>query len=145
MKKSTVYFGLLALLLGTAGALAQTPVAPCTTFSSSASGATIAGCAPASAANPLATIPLGGGSLATGQVSVGTTATLIAPARAGRQSLLIVNEGTTVVRVGTASVATGTGAYLAGTAGQTLRMDTSGAVYGIVGSGTQTVSFVEIY
>lgn len=88
----------------------------------------------------------GAGGFDAAQVSVGTTATLIAARRAGRHRITLVNHGTTPVYVGhDGSVTTTTGALLAGVAGQTLDIDTQGAVYGIVGTGTETVSAIETY
>lgn len=92
-----------------------------------------------------AVVPLSAQTLATAQVSVTTSATQIAASRAGRRSITIINEGTTVVRLGVSGVTTGTGAYLAGVAGASVTLETEAAVYGIVGSGTQTVSCIENY
>lgn len=86
-----------------------------------------------------------GDTIATAQVTVGTTATVIAAARAGRRSITIVNEGATDVRLGAAGVTTGTGLLLAGVKGQALTIETAAAVSGIVGTGTQAVSVVENY
>ena len=73
------------------------------------------------------------------------TATLIVAARTARKRLVIVNHGATAVYVGGAAVATTTGLLLAGVAGTTMTLETAAAVYGIVGSGTQAVSYVEEY
>lgn len=86
-----------------------------------------------------------GGSIATGQATVGTSATEIVAARAGRKSVTIVNESTTVVRLGASDVTTSTGLYLAGTAGASITIVGGAAVYGIVGSSTEAVSYVEVY
>lgn len=83
--------------------------------------------------------------LATGQVSVGNTATLIAAARAGRKSITIINAGTTDVYLGASGVATGTGLLLYGQKGAGITIDGGAAVYGIVASGSQTVSYLESY
>lgn len=87
----------------------------------------------------------GTASIATGQVTVATTATVVAAARTGRRSITIVNEGTTDVRIGAAGVTAGNGLLLSGVKGQTLTVETAAAVYGIVGTGTQAVSYVEAY
>jgi len=79
----------------------------------------------------------------TGQATVATTATVIAPARPGRKTITIVNGGTTDVYVGGAAVTTSTGFLLTGTKGAGFTVDTEGPVYGIVGSGTQAVSYLE--
>lgn len=84
-------------------------------------------------------------SIATGQVSVGTAATLIVAARAARQSVTIIQEGTTLVRVGASGVTLTTGVPLPGTAYSQLDLPGGAAIYGIVGTGSQTVSFVEVF
>ena len=91
--------------------------------------------------------PLGASTIATGIVSVATTAggTLIAAARANRTDITIVNEGTTDVRLGASGVTTATGLLLAGIKGAALTLSTRAAVYGIVAASTQNVSFEENY
>jgi hypothetical protein len=81
-------------------------------------------------------IAKGGATLTTGQVSVGTTATLIAAAQAGRQSITI-NAGTGTCAIGGSTVTLTTG-YLLPAAPDTTA--TSAAVYGVC-SATTTVSF----
>ncbi len=88
---------------------------------------------------------MSGDAIATAQVTVGTSATVIAAARAGRRSITLVNEGTTDVRIGAAGVAAGTGLLLAGAKGQALTIETAAALSGIVGTGTQAVSVIENY
>jgi len=88
---------------------------------------------------------LGSGSFATGQVSITTSATQIVAARAGRRAVLVVQHGTTVVSVGASGVTTSTGVRLPGTDGAALVVATSAALFGIVASGTQTVSFIELF
>jgi hypothetical protein len=85
--------------------------------------------------------------IATAQVSVADTAggTLIAAARAGRKSITIVNEGSTLVRLGPTGVTTSTGLFLKGAAGESVKIDGGAAIYGIVATGTQAVSYVEVY
>ena len=82
---------------------------------------------------------------ATGQVSVADTATQIVPARRDREGVMIVQHGTTAVFLGDSGVTTTTGVRLTGTAGAFVVLPTTRAVYGIVASGTQTVSYAEIY
>jgi len=79
----------------------------------------------------------------TGQATVGTTATMIAAARPGRKDIVIINHGTADVFVGGAVVTTGTGALLIGVKGAGLSITSEGPVYGVIGSGTQPVSYVE--
>ena len=99
--------------------------------------------------NPAGAIPVYFGnsvrSIATNQVSVLATATLIAAARAGRSMITIVNGGTTDVFVGGSGVTAGTGVLLVGIKGASITIPTSGAVYGITGGGSQAVSFLEAY
>lgn len=87
----------------------------------------------------------GSDNMATGQVTVATTATQIVAARTGRSSVTIVNDGTVDVFLGGSTVTTTTGELLAGVKGQTLTLNTSAAVYGIVATGTETVTYVENY
>ena len=85
-----------------------------------------------------------GVSLTPNQVSVGSTATLLSAQGTAKVSVLIENHGTTEVFVGGLSVTSSTGFKIPGVAGATLTLDTSGAVYGITASGSQTVSVMEI-
>lgn len=94
-------------------------------------------------ADPEYTRRVGTGTIATNQVSVGTSATLIAAARSGRQSIVITLTAATVLYVGTSGVTTGNGLFVAGVVGQTITLETAAAVYGIVASGTLTVSYLE--
>ena len=83
---------------------------------------------------------------APGPVTVGTSATLIVAARAGRKSVMIVNEGAVDVRVSSnASMTISNGLLLAGSKGAGETIDGGAAVYGIVASGTASVSFGEVY
>jgi hypothetical protein len=82
--------------------------------------------------------------IATGQVSVGTGATLICTTRATRRCLTIINTGTQDVYVGITGVTVGTGILIVGAKGAGLVINTSAAVYGIAGS-AQTVTYLEEY
>lgn len=84
-------------------------------------------------------------SLTTGQVTCATTATQIAAARSGRKAITIIQEGTTLVRLGGSAVTTGTGVPVPGTQYASFTIDGGAAVYCIVGTGTQLVSYVEAY
>lgn len=88
---------------------------------------------------------IGSNNLNPGQVSVGTSATLIIAARTGRRAVTIINEGATDVRFGNSNVTTGNGALLTGTKGSTVTLPVATAVYGIVGTGSQNVSFIETW
>ena len=83
--------------------------------------------------------------LATAQVSVAATATLIVAARTGRKEVTIVNHGATAVYLGPSGVATTTGQLLAGVAGEGITYSGGAAVYGIAATGSQTVSVAEVY
>jgi len=87
----------------------------------------------------------GADNFATNQVSVTDSATAIVAARATQRAVLIINHGTTDVYIGGAAVTTSTGILLAGTEGAAIGIGTTAAVYGIVASGSQTVSYIEIY
>ncbi|HWR15177.1 MAG TPA: hypothetical protein VN577_10130 [Terriglobales bacterium] len=83
---------------------------------------------------------------ASGQVSIATTATSIVSARATRRSIKITNLGTTDVYIGFSSgVTTSTGDLLLGSKGSFVSFPTSSAVYAIVASGTQSISYSEVY
>lgn len=84
----------------------------------------------------------GGNSIATGQVAVGTSATQIAPARAGRQKITLSPTSATVYYVGPAGVTATSGVYVA--AGGTITLDTTAAIFA-VGAAALTVSFIEYY
>jgi hypothetical protein len=84
----------------------------------------------------------GGVMNATGQVSITGTATLIIAAGT-RQGVLITNPSTTVtVFIGGSGVTTGNGQELLPL--QSLTLPVVSAVYGIVTTGSQTVSYVEV-
>ena len=93
---------------------------------------------------------VGAASIATSQVSVGNSATLIAAARAGvagtgRVALTIENSGTTDVYIGPSGVTTATGILLPGVKGAALTIPTTAAVYGITGGASQTVTVLESF
>lgn len=83
-----------------------------------------------------------GDGIATGQVSVGASATQILPARQGRRSALVVPLGSTDVFIGDNSITPSTGCKLP-SAG--LVVTTEAALYGVVASGSLTVSFMELF
>jgi hypothetical protein len=81
-------------------------------------------------------------SLATGQVSVGTNATLIVPARSSRVRLILSPTSPVVYYVGGSTVAPGAGVYVA--AGASITIDTSAAVYA-VGASPVVISYAEMF
>lgn len=87
----------------------------------------------------------GHSTIATGQVSCSTTATLIAAARTGRQKLIFNSTAATAFYYGASGVTTTTGVYVAASAGASTSLDTAAAVYCIVPTGTLTLSYAELY
>lgn len=89
---------------------------------------------------------IGAGNLAVGQVSVTTSSTQIANTRATRRAITIVNLGTTDVYLGlSAAAATASGVLLLGVKGAAVTIPTTVRVDGIVASGSQSVSYFEVY
>lgn len=98
----------------------------------------------ATAANPAPTRDYGSESIATSQVSVGTSATQIVPARGGRLAVTITMVGAGDVFVGATGVTVANGSLLLGTKGSSVTIPTQGAVFGI-GAVAQTVSVLETF
>ena len=90
------------------------------------------------------TVAKGSAAMATNQVSVATTSTLIVAARTGRSSVTITNLGATDIFIGNTGVGLTTGTLLVGTKGAAITIPTSAAIYGIA-SVAQSVSFIENY
>lgn len=84
-----------------------------------------------------------GATMNTNQVTVGSTSTLILAANTNRKRLILINMGTTNVFLGNVGVTIGTGQLLLGIAGYVIPLYFTGAVYGIVGTGTQTIAYLE--
>ena len=81
-------------------------------------------------------------SVSTGQVSVGTTATLVVASNTNRKSVIIRNQGTTDAYIGDSTVTTTTGLLIK--AGDAITLDrTTAAIYAIVASGTTTFGYLE--
>lgn len=83
-----------------------------------------------------------------GAVSVGVAATLI-KAATDRRAIIIRNNGGRAVFIGDSAVTTANGMPLnpnptAGLAGDSITLEGSAAVYGIVGSGTIEVRYIEL-
>jgi hypothetical protein len=78
---------------------------------------------------------------ATGQVSVGSSTTLIIAAGT-RQGVLITNPSSVTVYIGGSGVTTSNGQELL--AGESVTLPTTSAVYGVVATGTQTVTYLEV-
>ncbi|WP_311271073.1 hypothetical protein [Sphingobium sp. WCS2017Hpa-17] len=86
----------------------------------------------------------GGLSLATGQVSVTTSSTLVAAARTGRNKITMSVGAANTCAFGNTGVTTTTGFPLAPTVGASLTLDTAAAIYAVC-SATTTISFIEQY
>ena len=91
--------------------------------------------------------------LSTSQVTVGTTATLILPARLSppqgttgvRYAITLVNLGTNPLYFGpTSGVTTSNGVLLAGAIGASITIPYAGALYGI-GAVSQAISVMETF
>lgn len=79
----------------------------------------------------------------TGQVSVTSAATQIVAKDAARSGITITNLGTTDCYLGeNSTVTTGIGHLLPGTKGASVSFSTTGAIYGITGGASQTVSYL---
>jgi len=83
-----------------------------------------------------------GATLTAGQVSVANTATQIVAANTSRYSIVIRNNGTATVFLGPANTVTTANGHTLG-AGETITFSTSSAIYGIVATGTNAVSFMQ--
>lgn len=97
-------------------------------------------------------LPVGAATLATAQVSVTTTVggTQILAARTGiagtgRVSATVCNTSTTDVWLGPSGVTVGNGQLLVGIKGACATINTTAAIFGIVGSGSETVAAHEIF
>lgn len=82
-------------------------------------------------------------SLAHGQVTIDFTGDLIVAARAGRDSVVIVNHGSVNVFLGNQNVNADNGLLLG--IGQSITVPGSAAVYGKTASGSQIVSYMEVF
>jgi hypothetical protein len=99
--------------------------------------------------------PIGADNGATGQVNVATTtspATLIAAARVGgprvgRVNITIINKtGTDQLCIGFSNAVTATtGQCLPAIAGASITLSTTSAIYGVVPTTTQTVTYDELF
>ena len=80
--------------------------------------------------------------ITTGQVTIGTSPTLIRAFEGNRIAIAVIQHGTTDVFIGSSSVTIGTGALLVGVKGASIAVQTRAALYGVVQTGTQTVSWM---
>lgn len=86
----------------------------------------------------------GAGALATGQVSVGTTSTLVAAARTGRVRIIASVGAANTCAFGNPGVTLTTGFPLQPVAGASVTLQSTGPLYSAC-SATTVVSFVEEY
>jgi hypothetical protein len=91
---------------------------------------------------PINPVLNGAQNVATGQVTVATTATLIIARRATRRAVGILNTGANTVFIGAAGVTATTGHQL--TPGSFVGLPTVAEVWGI-GSGSSLVTFTEVF
>lgn len=79
---------------------------------------------------------------ATGQTSVANTSTQIIAANTARAAVVISNPGTADVYIGNTGVTISTGHWLG--AGTAITLPVTTAVFGVVATGTQTVTYMEL-
>ena len=84
----------------------------------------------------------GSASIATGQVSVTTSATKIVDAREGRNIIVLSSKSAVAFHVGASGVTSSNGLYVAAVAGASVTLDTADAVYA-VGAANLTISYIE--
>lgn len=103
------------------------------------------------ASNPSFQRSVGSSTIATGQAASSISpaaATLIVPARAGRQSVSITNiTGTQPVYLVASAATTGvtTGDFVAGAAGASKTIATAAAIYATSPTAAQALSYIETY
>lgn len=83
--------------------------------------------------------------LATAQVTVGTSATLLAALRSGRNAITVENAATTAVYIGGIGVTIANGFLLPGVVGASITIPFQGALYGIVAASTEVVTILETF
>jgi hypothetical protein len=81
-------------------------------------------------------------SLTTGQTSIGTAATLITTGIVGASYVLLHTSGNTTIYLGGSAVTTSTGLELHKANTVTLWLPQQDSLYGVVSSGTETVTFM---
>jgi len=80
------------------------------------------------------------------QVSLSPGATQIVASRSGRQTLTLINTGSTAFYIGpTSSVTPATGVLIPAGVGVSITLAYTGALYGVTASGTAAVSAYELY
>lgn len=80
------------------------------------------------------------------QISLGATAAQIVTARTGRQTVTLINTGSTAFYIGPlASVTPTSGVLIPAGVGVSITLPYSGALYGVTASGTATLNAYELY
>lgn len=110
---------------------------------------TLVGGTGSSAATPTYERAVGSDNVATGQAAGSLSpaaATQIVAARAGRRSVTITNiTGTQPVYLGNTGVTTANGLFLAGTAGASVTIATTAAIFATSPTAAQTLSYMETF
>lgn len=79
-----------------------------------------------------------------GQITVGTTATLIVSAVGNGERVHVFNEGGASVYLGPAGVTTSTGYELENRSGIELVLEPGESLYGVVATGTEVVDYITV-
>lgn len=87
---------------------------------------------------------VGPASIATGQQAVTTSATLVVPARAGRQAVTLSSATAVAYWIGPAGVTNATGFSVPAVAGSGITIPTQGAVFA-VGASAVTITYLETF
>lgn len=138
--------------IATASASQATAANQATGNASLATIASNTGAAVPAGTNNIGYMPLspGAAAIASAQVSVAATQTSIVAARTGvpgtgRVSVTIVNTTTTPIYLGPTGVTTSNGQLLPGVVGASITLNTNAQIFGIVGTGTATVTEMETF
>ena len=83
--------------------------------------------------------------IATGQLIVETTLTLVVAARPERRGVLIINGSSLPLFLGDEGVTVANGLRILGVEGTGIVIPTTHAIYGVVASGSASVSYMELY
>lgn len=81
----------------------------------------------------------------TNQVLIGTSPTQIVAQRASRVAVIVIQHGANDVFLGDANVKTTNGLLLSGNKGASQVVGVTKELFGVVSSGTQTISFMEVF
>ena len=90
-------------------------------------------------------LDVGAGTILTNQITITTTATQIVASRIGRRAVILASLGSNPLYIGAAGVTTSTGMLLPQGTMPPLAVPATSAIYGIMSSGTQVVSVLEVF